>query len=471
MPNCGNYENTRRILVIVIISEGMNLALEDISSNNAFAQFLHNQTLYEVLKQTPELGEPSHIDVGISPLDIDVSGNTGIVYVANSDSDTVSVISAENNTKIKDIPVGKFPVAIGVYDGFVEEEFIVLDILEEIVYVVNSGSNTVSVISAENNTKIGEDIPVGEGPVDIDVSGNAGIVYVVNSGSNDISLVDRIANKVVAGIAFIVNPLNSGIILCDGLTTPSPIGQYIYVYSGAQCTAKPNEGFEFYSWEENLEGNSTQPIKLSRSASAWDSLVLGVIDFFGDKPDEPEATFSITKFGTFTANFKELPPAVPSEYWIPLYGIIASTIVGWSIPSIIGWTKSKRDVKKLNYYHKQIDSLYDDGKLDENDIKALDSLRNKIGDAYSEGKINEKHYESLRGEISTLYEELFRKKIAALDGKNRYSVVRKPIEGQLAQIRNEVELAFSKGKINEKHYDLLNKAILKIDSKESGSSS
>ena len=29
-----------------------------------------------------------------------------------------------------------------------------------------------------------------------------------------------------------------------------------------------------------------------------------------------------------------------------------------------------------------------------------------------------------------------------------------------------VELAFSKGKINEKHYDLLNKAISKLDSKE-----
>ena len=34
-----------------------------------------------------------------------------------------------------------------------------------------------------------------------------------------------------------------------------------------------------------------------------------------------------------------------------------------------------------------------------------------------------KHYESLRGEISTLYEEIFRKKIAALDGKNNYYLV------------------------------------------------
>ncbi len=58
------------------------------------------------------------------------------------------------------------------------------------------------------------------------------------------------------------------------------------------------------------------------------------------------------------ANFKKLPPAVPSEYLIPLYGIIISTVVGWSIPSIMGWTKSKGDAKKLNYYHKEIISLY-----------------------------------------------------------------------------------------------------------------
>ena len=49
--------------------------------------------------------------------------------------------------------------------------------------------------------------------------------------------------------------------------------------------------------------------------------------------------------------------------------------VGWSILSVIGWTKSKRDLAKLNYYHKQIASLYGDGKLDENDMEALDRLR------------------------------------------------------------------------------------------------
>jgi len=34
------------------------------------------------------------------------------LYVANRDSNTVYVISTENNTKIKDIPVGDEPVAM-----------------------------------------------------------------------------------------------------------------------------------------------------------------------------------------------------------------------------------------------------------------------------------------------------------------------------------------------------------------------
>jgi hypothetical protein len=109
-----------------------------------------------------------------------------------------------------------------------------------------------------------------------------------------------------------------------------------------------------------------------------------------------------SQYSNVTATILEPLPLIPSEYLIPLYGIIASTIVGWSIPSIIGWFKSKLDVRKLNYYHEKIVTLYGDGKLDENDIEPLNQLRSNIGDAYSEGKINEKHYELLNEDISNL---------------------------------------------------------------------
>jgi YVTN family beta-propeller protein len=269
-----------RTLVFIAILQIMILAPIGILSSNAFAQILHNQTLYEVAKQTSGLNENAHIDVGSSPVSIGVLENkvtlTYTVYVANSGSNTVSVISAENNTKIgEDISVGEAPAAIGVdqasgtvyvansfsntvsviaenhtriQDVPVGEapQYMAVDQLSGTVYVANDLSNTVSVISGENHTKI-QDIPVGDGPVGVGVSVILFTVYVANHGSDSISVIDGATNKVVAGVTFHVNPFNSGHILCDGLTTPSPVGQYLYVYSGAECIAKPNEGFDFVS--------------------------------------------------------------------------------------------------------------------------------------------------------------------------------------------------------------------------------
>src|SRR5215813_6842318 len=120
------------------------------------------------------------------------------------------------------------------------------------------------------------------------------------------------------------------------------------------------------------------------SDSAWNSF----LSTFGMKPNDPSATFDINKFGTFTANFKAVPPPVPPEYWIPLYGIIVSTVVGWSIPSIIGSVKAKRQGRMANQYYGKINRLYNDGKLDENDIADLDKLKTVIANAYACGKIS-----------------------------------------------------------------------------------
>ena len=288
----------------------------------------------------------------MAPTDIVFDRDTNAIIAANFLTDTISVISAKNYTKIvENIPVGVAPT--NIYFDYPDR-----------IFVANRGSNTISVISPEIYTTI----PVGRNPTDIEFNLYTNAIVVANSDSDGISVIDDIANRIVEGVTFKIEPFNSGYIVCNDLTTPSPddltrpspIGEYIYVYSGAECIAKPNEGFEFVSWEENIRGIATRLISISRPASQLDSFS----EFLHIKsPDKPEAKLPITKFGTFTANFKELPPAVPSEYWIPLYGIIVSTIVGWSIPSIIGRARSRRDVGKLEYYHNQITSLYRDGKL------------------------------------------------------------------------------------------------------------
>jgi hypothetical protein len=67
----------------------------------------------------------------------------------------------------------------------------------------------------------------------------------------------------------------------------------------------------------------------------------------------------------------------------------------------LGWAKSKRENRGMNRYHKKINSLYDDGKFDENDIPILDRLKMDISDGYAKGKINDQHYNLLNKKIES----------------------------------------------------------------------
>lgn len=200
----------------------------------------------------------------------------------------------------------------------------------DVLYVANSDSNTVSVISTENNTKI-KDIDVGKNPVYMNVDWARDTLYVSNYESGGISVIDPVANKVVSGITLNVNPFNSGHITCNHNIQP-PINRYGYIYSHTECTAIPDSGFEFSSWIKNLDNKSTKTIKTSYSST---TLFDSFLNIFGIKSENINTKFNITEFGNFTANFRVAPPAIPTEYLIGLYTIVASSIIGWSIPSII----------------------------------------------------------------------------------------------------------------------------------------
>ena len=108
------------MLIVLTLFEIMILVFVVILlNNNAFAQnlnkpTLNDKTLYKLVNQTLDSEIPSQIPVGDNPTDIAIDfvspvsvDNKNTVYVVNSESDTVSVISADNNTKIgEDIPVG-----------------------------------------------------------------------------------------------------------------------------------------------------------------------------------------------------------------------------------------------------------------------------------------------------------------------------------------------------------------------------
>ena len=370
-----------------------------------------------------------NIPVGYNPIYIAARRDVNRIYVANSFSNDVSVIDTNTNAVVKNIPVGDYPTAVAlsmprenhypyvyvantrshsvsVIDGTTNAVVknipvgtttdLSFDYASATLYVVNSVSNDISVIDTNTNSVVKNITNIGKFPSHIASNPNTNTIYVVNSGSDSVSVVDGVTNKVVAGVKFDVNPSNSGHIICNNID--SPTNRYLYVWSGTTCIAKPYDGFEFSSWIENLNHNSTRTIKTITSVDSPLNSLLNALHLIA--PNDTAAAFSITQFGNFTANFKAIPAPLPPEYWIPLYGVIVSSVVGWSIPTIISWIKAKRQEVKVHHYHNGINSLYDDGKLDENDIKSLDKLKTDVADAYAKGKISDQHYTNLKQEIS-----------------------------------------------------------------------
>ena len=116
------------------------------------------------------------IKVGDSPIGIAVNPNNNLVYVTNSYSDTVSVIDpylkynrrTESAGRVyTNVTVGDNPIGIAVNPN------------NNLVYVTNSYSDTVSVIDGKTNEVLTNDtVTVGDNPIGIAVNPNNNLVYV-----------------------------------------------------------------------------------------------------------------------------------------------------------------------------------------------------------------------------------------------------------------------------------------------------
>lgn len=155
----------------------------------------------------------TQIQVGVAPLGIAASPDGTRLYVANSGSNTVSVISTSSNTVIQTIGVGNLPTYVAVNSA------------GTFAYVTNQASNTVSVINTATFAVVAT-IPVGNGPTGVAVTPNGAFVYVTNNGltelSNTVSVIDASTNAVSATITTPAVPI-------DVVITPD--GAFAYVVS------------------------------------------------------------------------------------------------------------------------------------------------------------------------------------------------------------------------------------------------
>jgi YVTN family beta-propeller protein len=79
------------------------------------------------------------IKVGMGPAGVAVNPSTNMIYVANTFSNSTSVIDGKTSAVVKTIRVGIGPEAVAV------------DALRNVVYVTNEDSKTVSVIDGKTN--------------------------------------------------------------------------------------------------------------------------------------------------------------------------------------------------------------------------------------------------------------------------------------------------------------------------------
>jgi YVTN family beta-propeller protein len=128
------------------------------------------------------------VDVGSSPLSLAFDSGRGEVFVANSESNNVSVINDTTNKVIAWIYVGGFPNGIAYDPGKGE------------VFVANEDSDDVSVISDTTNEVVAT-VPVGAYPIHVAYDSGRSEVFVTNSASNNSSVISDATNKVVANVA------------------------------------------------------------------------------------------------------------------------------------------------------------------------------------------------------------------------------------------------------------------------------
>lgn len=340
-------------------------------------------------------------DRGPIPTSLAYNVNTGFLYEGNILDDTVNVINVTTNTFSKtNITVDALVTAIAV------------DPNPETPNIYIASLNNVSVIDGLENIRLAPDIHVDESPLSMAVDPIKHIVYMVNTRSNTISMMDAKTNKFLVGIKFNTDPPDKGNIFCKNV-------QALPKSSITDQWQEISSNYSMYSVGTQLvckAESDTQTELLARFGLLGDffwelyKAVIGGSVFHswsGDVPLSQQSSsmihFNASKFGnTITAKFVDQPPVLPQDY--------IKIIVGLAIPAIAGWIYKKRDFfykrkrsEYLNRYMKMIDAAnnsYLSHNNKEEYSNGLRYIRTQTMDLFGKGAITEMDFLTLNNKIS-----------------------------------------------------------------------
>jgi YVTN family beta-propeller protein len=127
------------------------------------------------------------VPVGTDPFGVAYDNATGDVFVTNTGSDNVSVLSGNLSSPVVSIPVGSGPLGVA-YDPVNGQ-----------VYVANNGSDNVSIISAQNLTVVSS-VDVGSQPTGVAADPITGNVYVTDFGSANLTVLSGSTDAILRNV-------------------------------------------------------------------------------------------------------------------------------------------------------------------------------------------------------------------------------------------------------------------------------
>jgi YVTN family beta-propeller protein len=122
-------------------------------------------------------GPANIFTLGTGPSGIAVNELTNRIYVVNSASDSISMIDGSDNVVIDTISIGSIPFGVTINPS------------RNLIYAINWYSDSISVIDGESNRIIGN-IEAGSVPFGIDINTVTGRIYVLDTYSNSILVFD-----------------------------------------------------------------------------------------------------------------------------------------------------------------------------------------------------------------------------------------------------------------------------------------
>jgi YVTN family beta-propeller protein len=198
--------DTRTDQVVDTIAVGIlpyGIAIDTIS-NRIFVSNIESDTVSVIDGPTNKV--VSQVTNLSNPVGITINPFKSLVYVSNIDNGTVTVIDEISRKVQNRVSVGNFPYDIAVYR---------LNSITDLIYVTNTGSNTVSVINSSLvleppvriESKVIKNITVGRTPAGVAVDQQKGLVYVTNKDSNTVTIIDTSTNNVTRTIPVGIAPV------------------------------------------------------------------------------------------------------------------------------------------------------------------------------------------------------------------------------------------------------------------------